>query len=116
MVNILGGAKPDSHDKLVELTQSMGNSSMDVYLHQYGKESKPGRKIGHITATGFSSIHKLAEQAKPLIDAASEMRAERVGEQFSAESTKAKGVPLVAVTMVSNSSLASCTMLLVGLD
>ncbi|ETS86434.1 hypothetical protein PFICI_00262 [Pestalotiopsis fici W106-1] len=105
MVNILGGAKPDSHDKLVELTQTMGNSSMDVYLHQYGKESKPGRKIGHITATGFSSIHRLAEQAKPLIDAAAEMRAERVGEQFSAESSKAKGVPLVAVTMGSDSDL-----------
>lgn len=101
MVNILGGAKPDSHDKLVELTQSMGNSSMDVYLHQYGKESKPGRKIGHITATGFSSISKLAEQAQPLIDAAAEMRAERVGEKFSAQSQgKSKGTPLVAMTMV----------------
>ncbi|KAI4591947.1 phosphoribosylaminoimidazole carboxylase ade2 [Pestalotiopsis sp. 9143b] len=106
MVNILGGAKPDSHDKLVELTQSMGNSSMDVYLHQYGKESKPGRKIGHITATGFSSISKLAEQAQPLIDAAAEMRAERVGEKFSAQSQgKSKGVPLVAMTMGSDSDL-----------
>jgi phosphoribosylaminoimidazole carboxylase len=105
MVNILGGAKPTSHDRLVDLTRTMGNSSMDVYLHQYGKESKPGRKIGHITAVGYSSIHRLEEQAKPLIDCVDEIRAERVGDKISAQpqKKKSKGVPLVAVTMVCGS-------------
>ncbi|KAK6062721.1 phosphoribosylaminoimidazole carboxylase [Seiridium cupressi] len=107
MVNILGGAKPTSHDRLVELTHTMGNSSMDVYLHQYGKESKPGRKIGHITTVGYSSIQRLEEQSRPLIDAVDEVRAERVGEKFSPSSAagKIKGVPLVGVTMGSDSDL-----------
>lgn len=106
MVNILGGAKPNSHDRLVELTDSMGDSSMDIYLHQYGKESKPGRKIGHITAIGFSSIQRLAEQAQPLITATDNIRAERVGEKPPATgSGKSKTVPLVAVTMGSDSDL-----------
>lgn len=106
MVNILGGAKPTSHDRLVDLTKTMGNSSLDVYLHQYGKESKPGRKIGHVTAIGYGSIHRLEEFSQPLISCVDEIRAERIGEKFAAPaSSPSKGVPLVAVTMGSDSDL-----------
>ncbi|KAH8204797.1 hypothetical protein TruAng_000986 [Truncatella angustata] len=108
MVNILGGAKSSSHDRLVQLTQKMGSSSMDVHLHLYGKESKPGRKIGHVTAIGYSSIQRLEEQAMPLITCVDEIRAERVGETLSkAPVSKAKGVPLVAVTMGSDSVMSA---------
>ncbi|KAI1858975.1 uncharacterized protein JN550_012237 [Neoarthrinium moseri] len=106
MVNILGGAQPTSHDRLVDLTRTMGSSSLDVYLHQYGKESKPGRKIGHITAVGYSSIQRLEQLSRPLITACDEIRAERVGEAVAPhDESKFKGVPLVAVTMGSDSDL-----------
>ena len=48
MLNILGGAEPNSHQILVDKAISMPNAA----LHMYGKESKPGRKIGHIAVTG----------------------------------------------------------------
>jgi phosphoribosylaminoimidazole carboxylase len=87
MVNILGGAKHNSHDRLVDLAKSMGNSSMDVYLHQYGKESKPGRKIGHITAVGYVSIDKLEALVQPLITCVDDIRKERIGENVSTSSS-----------------------------
>ncbi|KAI0125556.1 phosphoribosylaminoimidazole carboxylase [Xylariales sp. AK1849] len=108
MVNILGGSKPTSHDRLVGLTKTMGSSSLDVHLHQYGKESKPGRKIGHITAVGYASIDRLERLASPLSTCVDEIRGERVGENVAttaATSTRPKRVPLVAVTMGSDSDL-----------
>ncbi|KAF2973003.1 hypothetical protein GQX73_g519 [Xylaria multiplex] len=67
MLNILGGATPDSHDKLVDLVEGFSHPYAGVKLHLYGKESKPGRKIGHITALGQSSVEQLSERAGPLI-------------------------------------------------
>ncbi|KAK8879609.1 phosphoribosylaminoimidazole carboxylase [Apiospora arundinis] len=118
MVNILGGAQPTSHDELAELSRKMTNRSMDVYLHDYGKQSKPGRKIGHITAIGYSSISKLVEMAQPLIASADKIRAERVGESAPtvATSTAPKAAPLVAVTMGSDSDLPVLTAGLKILD
>ena len=78
MLNILGGAKPNSHHKLARLARGTFGDDMDVYLHLYGKESKPGRKIGHITLTGFSSIEDLEQAAKPFIDLVDEIRQERI--------------------------------------
>lgn len=78
MLNILGGATPTSHHRLTRLARSTYDEDMDVYLHLYGKESKPGRKIGHITLTGFSSIEELEEKARPFIELVDEIRQERI--------------------------------------
>lgn len=111
MINILGGANPDSHLPLVEKAKSMYGNKMSVYVHLYGKESKPSRKIGHITVTGVvASIAELEEFAKPLVDMASIVRQERL--QAGSKSlrpdqgvSKPKAAPLVLVTMGSDSDL-----------
>lgn len=111
MINILGGANPDSHLPLVEKAKSMYGNKMSVYVHLYGKESKPSRKIGHITVTGVvASITELEEFAKPLADMASAVRQERL--QAGSKSlrpdqgvAKPKAAPLVLVTMGSDSDL-----------
>ncbi|KAI1334987.1 phosphoribosylaminoimidazole carboxylase [Xylariaceae sp. FL0016] len=107
MLNILGGAKPDSHHRLVELAEKSFGDHTDIHIHLYGKESKPGRKIGHITATGFSSVERLAETISPLINCMDEIRAERVGSENASITpiTKSAVPPLVAVTMGSDSDL-----------
>ena len=53
MLNILGGVGPESHKKLIEATNRIPNAN----LHMYGKVSKPGRKIGHITVVAKSMKH-----------------------------------------------------------
>ncbi|KAK1755025.1 Phosphoribosylaminoimidazole carboxylase [Echria macrotheca] len=78
MLNILGGAAPNSHHKLTRLARSTFGDDMDVYLHLYGKESKPGRKIGHITLTSDLSIAELEARAKPFIQLVDEIRQERI--------------------------------------
>ena len=124
MLNILGGASPSSHDRFVELADSVHDDYTDLYVHLYGKESKPERKIGHITATGFSSVDRLSTTVAPLIRCMDEIRLERIGtgrpSTSSASSVKTtatsqtippslqpvrKPLPLVAVTMGSDSDL-----------
>jgi phosphoribosylaminoimidazole carboxylase PurE protein len=78
MINILGGASKNSHHKLARIARSTFSDDMDVYLHLYGKEPKPGRKIGHITLTGFSSIEDLEKFAAPFMEMVDEMRQERI--------------------------------------
>ncbi|KAK3987061.1 ATP-grasp domain-containing protein [Cladorrhinum sp. PSN332] len=78
MLNILGGAKPDSHHELSSLARGTFSDDMDVYLHLYGKASKPGRKIGHITITGFCSIEELEAKAKTFIDIVDKIREDRL--------------------------------------
>ncbi|RQN02732.1 5-(carboxyamino)imidazole ribonucleotide synthase [Aeromicrobium camelliae] len=48
MVNILGGSVTD----LVAQRAVALAAEPDVHIHLYGKEVKPGRKVGHVTATG----------------------------------------------------------------
>lgn len=116
MINILGGAHTDSHFKLVEQAKRMYSPGKAVYPHLYGKESKPSRKIGHITLTGTGSIRELEEYAKPLIQIADEIRQERLQASSQAlrpseapkaapKSAKAAGDALVLVTMGSDSDL-----------
>ncbi|KAL7813316.1 hypothetical protein V8C26DRAFT_164748 [Trichoderma gracile] len=111
MINILGGANPDSHLPLVEKAKSMYGDKMAVYVHLYGKESKPSRKIGHITVTGLvASIAELEEFAKPLVDMASDIRQERLQSRTKAlrpdqAVSKPAQAPLVLVTMGSDSDL-----------
>ncbi|KAG6034284.1 hypothetical protein E4U41_006600 [Claviceps citrina] len=117
MINILGGANPDSHLALVQKAKSMYGRKAAVYVHLYGKESKPSRKIGHITVTGFGSIAELETFAQPLLQKTDSIRQERLrGSSTSlrpqaappAAATKGKrpqGKPLVLVTMGSDSDL-----------
>ncbi|KAF4510508.1 hypothetical protein G6O67_002388 [Ophiocordyceps sinensis] len=136
MVNILGGAAPDSHDKLVGLAETEYIDGTDIYLHLYGKASKPGRKIGHITFTTPSPDVDLLRTIGPFINQVDAMRRERLdasakqlrpeaaGASSSDELTQtAKGgsgkssrdakSPLVVVTMGSDSDLS---VLSAGLD
>jgi 5-(carboxyamino)imidazole ribonucleotide synthase len=48
MVNILGGDDPDLRSRLVHVMAA----DPAVKIHLYGKPSRPGRKVGHVTALG----------------------------------------------------------------
>ncbi|HUA27499.1 MAG TPA: 5-(carboxyamino)imidazole ribonucleotide synthase [Streptosporangiaceae bacterium] len=48
MVNILGGGDPDLYSRLVHVMAA----DPGVKIHLYGKEVRPGRKVGHVTAVG----------------------------------------------------------------
>ncbi|KAI8719643.1 phosphoribosylaminoimidazole carboxylase [Fusarium sp. LHS14.1] len=120
MLNILGGAQESSHDALVDLTHTRYHDDMDVFLHLYGKSSKPGRKIGHITVTSYSPEVNLEELAAPLIKEVDSIRQGRL-DAASAQlrptaptttsqppaptSSRDTKNPLVVVTMGSDSDL-----------
>lgn len=122
MLNILGGSKEDDHAKLVDMTQSYYNENMDIFLHIYGKTSKPGRKIGHITVTSYSQETDLEALAAPLIQEVDRLRQDRLANPLAqlrpdapatsgapslAPSTSSRNTtrPLVVVTMGSDSDL-----------
>lgn len=118
MLNILGGVNIDSHLPLIEMSKSMYSNKMAVYLHLYGKESKPGRKIGHITITGLgATITELERFAQPLVKMAGETRQERMQAKSKAlrpeQAVIKPPTPLVLVTMGSDSDLP---VLKAGLD
>lgn len=127
MLNILGGAGPDSHDGLVRLAETRYTPSVDAHLHLYGKASKPGRKIGHVTLTTPSADVDLEAAAAPLVDEADRMRQQRLGASSAqlrpaaappsgpgpAASSRDPKAPLVVVTMGSDSDLS---VLAAGLD
>ena len=48
MVNILGGDEPDLYSRLVHVMAA----DPGVKVHLYGKQVRPGRKVGHVTAVG----------------------------------------------------------------
>ncbi|KAF4629453.1 hypothetical protein G7Y89_g8696 [Cudoniella acicularis] len=72
MLNILGGQSKTSHNEIVKRATSIPMAA----LHMYGKEPKPGRKIGHITIVAPSMPYAEALMA-PLIKLSDAMRAER---------------------------------------
>lgn len=49
MVNILGGPR---NATMPDRYQTAMAAHLDVKFHSYGKQSRPGRKVGHVTATG----------------------------------------------------------------
>lgn len=55
MLNLIGGAPP----------REQVLATPGAHLHLYGKESRPGRKIGHVTLTGTSE-HSAEEAAQRL--------------------------------------------------
>ena len=117
MLNILGGAREDSHDSLVSLAESLYHDDMDIFLHLYGKSSKPGRKIGHITTTSYSANTDLEQLANPLIRSVDQIRQERLdaasvqlrpvvpATPAASASSRDPENPLVVVTMGSDSDL-----------
>jgi len=123
MLNILGGAAPDSHDRLVDLAERNADEEVDIHIHLYGKASKPSRKIGHVTVVGFSTVDDLESRSEYLVEAVDELRAERISaaskqlrpqeqpQRQPQETASAK--PLVLVTMGSDSDLP---VLKAGLD
>ncbi len=132
MLNILGGATPAAHLQLAELARSTFDDDVDVYLHLYNKASKPGRKIGHITLTGTSTIQALEAKAQPFIDLVNQIRHDRLAatsetlrpqqpttttttpaQQQQQPSPSENQTPLVLVTMGSDSDLP---VLKAGLD
>ncbi|NLC98739.1 MAG: 5-(carboxyamino)imidazole ribonucleotide synthase [Actinomycetales bacterium] len=59
MVNILGGTEPD----LVARRRVALAAEPDVHIHLYGKEVKPGRKVGHVTASG-TDLESVLDRAR----------------------------------------------------
>ena len=111
MLNILGGATPDSHRRAVG---EILRINPDASIHLYGKgDARPGRKMGHVTVLA-DSMTEAGNDIDPLIKIVDKIRNE--GSFISAagnslNSTKASkqdantAKPLVAVTMGSDSDL-----------
>lgn len=121
MINILGGAHPDSHHRLVDLAKSTYATNTAVYPHLYGKESKPSRKIGHITLTSTGSIADLEASAQPLLRIADEIRAERLQASSAAlrPSTEAAPTPspkASAPSSTRNTSSPALVLVTMGSD
>lgn len=55
MVNVLGGAEGDPRKRIPDALAVKGAS-----LHLYGKDPAPGRKLGHVTASGPTAEEALA--------------------------------------------------------
>jgi len=110
MLNILGGASKGAHEELMKKAVAIPTAS----LHMYGKESKPARKIGHITIVG-TSMAQAEKVINPLITLTESIRAERKGiptpsksstnSHSSSQQSTTDSQPLVAITMGSDSDL-----------
>ncbi|KAI6247790.1 phosphoribosylaminoimidazole carboxylase [Erysiphe necator] len=72
MLNILGGISKTSHEVLAQKAREM----IDAGLHMYGKDSRPGRKIGHVTVIS-NTMHQAETILLPLIQLANNIRVER---------------------------------------
>ncbi|MCI0690255.1 MAG: 5-(carboxyamino)imidazole ribonucleotide synthase [Sporichthyaceae bacterium] len=63
MVNVLGGADPDVYRRYLHcMARDPG-----LRIHMYGKQVRPGRKIGHVTVTG-SDPAQLRDRARHAAD------------------------------------------------
>ncbi|MDQ1610027.1 MAG: 5-(carboxyamino)imidazole ribonucleotide synthase [Microbacteriaceae bacterium] len=60
MVNILGGP---AHGTLSDRYPAAFEAHPIVKVHSYGKEPRPGRKVGHVTATG-ADLDQVAYEAR----------------------------------------------------
>jgi 5-(carboxyamino)imidazole ribonucleotide synthase len=58
MANVLGGDDPDLHSRLVHVMAA----DPGVKVHLYGKQVRPGRKVGHVTAVG-DDVGELRDRA-----------------------------------------------------
>jgi 5-(carboxyamino)imidazole ribonucleotide synthase len=62
MANILGGTDPDVYDRYIHVMAA----DPAVKVHFYGKDVRPGRKIGHVTVVGTpaDSVESLRDRAR----------------------------------------------------
>ena len=58
MVNVLGGDDPDLYSRFVHVMAA----DPGVRVHLYGKQVRPGRKVGHVTVTG-ADVEQLRDRA-----------------------------------------------------
>ncbi|RAH72109.1 phosphoribosylaminoimidazole carboxylase ADE2 [Aspergillus aculeatinus CBS 121060] len=103
MLNIIGGAAPDTHLTAAEHALSIPNAS----IHLYSKgAAKPGRKMGHITVTA-ATMHEAETHIQPLIEVVDQIRAQRSDVKTKPQSSSgpSKPAPSVAVIMGSDSDL-----------
>ena len=91
MLNILGGADPNSYLTLANAADSIG-----AKVHLYGKgNATKGRKMGHLTVLG-ETMGEAEDDIKPLITIADEIRAGLAPKAFSAP-VAAQNRPVVGV-------------------
>jgi 5-(carboxyamino)imidazole ribonucleotide synthase len=62
MANLLGGTDPDIYDRYIHVMAA----DPGVKVHFYGKEVRPGRKIGHVTIVGApgADVASLRDRAR----------------------------------------------------
>jgi 5-(carboxyamino)imidazole ribonucleotide synthase len=70
MANVLGGDDGDIYDRYIHIMAA----DPAVKIHMYGKQVRPGRKIGHVTVTSDHDHHDPAELAELARRAASYLR------------------------------------------
>ncbi|OLT25154.1 5-(carboxyamino)imidazole ribonucleotide synthase [Nocardiopsis sp. CNR-923] len=63
MANVLGGADPEVYRRYLHVMAK----DPEVKVHFYGKDVRPGRKIGHVTVTG-ADYRDLLERARDAAD------------------------------------------------
>lgn len=102
MLNIIGGAEPDTHLTAAQHALSIPNTS----IHLYSKgAAKPGRKMGHVTVTA-PSMQEAESHIQPLIDVVDAIRAKRPDIKTPAKPSGSGTMgPSVAVMMGSDSDL-----------
>ncbi len=60
MVNVLGGEDPDLYSRFIHVMAA----DPGVKVHLYGKQVRPGRKVGHVTvAGGVAEVERLRDRA-----------------------------------------------------
>ena len=111
MLNILGGATPDSHRCAVG---EILRTNPDASIHLYGKgDARPGRKMGHVTVLA-DSMTEAENMIDPLIKIADKIRNKdssegKAGNTLTTTKANKRDVnsakALVAVTMGSDSDL-----------
>ncbi|HEY1701715.1 MAG TPA: 5-(carboxyamino)imidazole ribonucleotide synthase [Trebonia sp.] len=62
MANLLGGTDPDVYDRYIHVMAADPGAK----VHFYGKEIRPGRKVGHVNVTGGpgDSVESLRDRAR----------------------------------------------------
>jgi 5-(carboxyamino)imidazole ribonucleotide synthase len=59
MANVLGGTDPDIYDRYLHVMAADPGAK----VHFYGKEIRPGRKIGHVNVVG-DSVQAIRDRAR----------------------------------------------------
>ena len=103
MLNILGGASPDSHLEVAEAARKIKRR----LIHLYGKgDARPGRKMGHVTVTA-RDLQTAYNNIYPLIKKVDQIRASRtdVPKSTAPPAEPPKAQPLVLIVMGSETDM-----------